>query len=157
MAIVGIVVALVVLISFPTNAITAGTSLKKLTSKKNLKDVASNVADNVRHGLEKIKNRVVNRMNDGNRRLNSGNGVHICKMQARKTMATSNLLGKPLFYPMCTLGNGDNSSINITDVGAEPQYADYNESVNITCVVTSELTVDIVNVTISGPSEFDWA
>ncbi|EMR73514.1 hypothetical protein MBGDN05_00342 [Thermoplasmatales archaeon SCGC AB-539-N05] len=154
MAIVGIVVALVVLISFPTNAITAGTSFKKLTSKKNLSDVVSNVANNVRHGLEKIKNRVVNRMNGGDRELNSGKGVHVCKIQARKTMAASNLLGKPLFYPMCTLGNGDELSINITDVGAEPQYADYNKSVNITCVVTSDLTVDIVNVTISGPSGF---
>ena len=154
MAIVGIVVALVVLISFPTNAITAGTSFKKLTSKKNLRDVASNVANNVRHGLEKIKNRVVNRIKDGNKGLHSGNGVHICKTQAVKTMATSSLVGKSLFYPMCTLGNGD-SSINITDISAKPQYADYNESVNITCNVASDdLTVDVVNVTISGPSGF---
>ena len=155
---IGLTIAIVLTISLPTNAIIANISFKKVISK-NPNNIASNIIENAHNGFEKIKKRIINRVNQIKKHYQNAElkkVVKTCKVSAKKVSICRDVSRKFLPYLLLADEN-DHPSINITNVSAHPKYAYQNESINITCTVTSvtsELTIDIVNVSITGPFGF---
>ena len=127
-------IAIAIMISLPVNAIT----FRKTHSGK----IISKVIDKVKEKIDVFKNQFRSHFRK----------THLCKVKttARKT---------PVFSPhhpyVVTANSGDNSTINITNVTAEPTSQVVGGYVNISCdVTTTEGNVSIVKVDITGPEGY---
>jgi len=134
--VIGITIALAIMISLPTDAII----FKRLYRENK---IVSKIVKEIREKINGAKSYY--------RRAFSKN-VRVCKAKAdikKISFATHSLLSTLI------AANGDNSTINITNITANPSTQVVGGYVNISCdVTTSEGNISVVKVNISGPEGF---